>query len=98
MSRIKLAGKLTYPLYLVHSTVGAGLMRFMIEAGAPPYLALALAVAAILTVATVVAVYAAPLARQPLRIVLDAMGKVAAPIKPLAVLFRRSDAIPVNPG
>ena len=39
-SRLKLAGKVTYPLYLVHSAAGATTMRWLIVSGMPPYLAL----------------------------------------------------------
>jgi len=95
-SHLKTLGKITYPLYLVHSTLGVGTMAWLIRTGVPPYLALAMAAATVLAVATLVAVYGEPLTRRPLQALLDAAGKGAARLKPLGLLFRRADAIPVK--
>ena len=97
-NRLKLAGKVTYPLYLVHSAAGAATMRWLIEAGIPPYLALLAAIAIVLGIATLVAVYGEPAVRKPLAMGLDALGAAGSRVKGLALLFRRADAIPVKQG
>ncbi|MEQ1780110.1 MAG: acyltransferase [Hyphomonadaceae bacterium] len=95
-NRLKLAGKVTYPLYLVHSAAGAATMRWLIEAGIPPYLALPAAIAIVLGIASLVAVYGEPAVRKPLAMGLDALGAAGSRVKGLALLFRRADAIPVK--
>lgn len=95
-NRLKLAGKVTYPLYLVHSSVGAAAMRWLIVSGMPPYLALLAAIAIVLGIATLVAVYGEPAVRKPLAMGLDALGAAGSRVKGLALLFRRADAIPVK--
>ncbi len=95
-NRLKLAGKVTYPLYLVHSAAGAATMRWLIEAGMPPYLALLASIAIVLGIATLVAVYGEPAVRKPLAMGLDALGAAGSRVKGLALLFRRADAIPVK--
>ncbi|MEQ1784744.1 MAG: acyltransferase, partial [Hyphomonadaceae bacterium] len=77
-TRLKLAGKVTYPLYLVHGAAGATTMRWLIVSGMPPYLALLASIAIIVGIATLVAVHAEPLARKPLAMALDALGKAGA--------------------
>lgn len=94
--RLQLIGKITYPLYLVHSALGAGAVRIGVEIGLPPYLALLAGLVVVLAVATLIALYAEPLARAPLRAGLDAVGNAASRLKPLRLLFRQSDAIPLN--
>ena len=95
-TRLKLVGKITYPLYLVHSIVGAAAIASLIAAGVPPYLALAMAVALVIGVAALVALYGEALAARPLKALLDAAGKAGARMKPLSLLFRKADAIPVR--
>ena len=95
-SRLKLAGKVTYPLYLVHSAAGATTMRWLIVSGMPPYLALLAAIGIVLGIATLVAVYGEPAMRKPLAMALDALGRTASGVKGLALLFRRADAIPLK--
>jgi len=94
--RLKLVGKITYPLYLVHSIVGAATMAWLIHAGVPAWIALFLAITAVLGIATMVALHGESLAARPLKAVLDAAGKAGARMKPLGLLFRQSDAIPVK--
>lgn len=94
--RMKLAGKVTYPLYLVHSAAGAATMRWLIVSGMPPYLALLASIAFVLGIATLVAVYGEPAVRKPLAMGLDALGNAGARVKGLALLFRRADAIPLK--
>lgn len=93
---LKLLGKITYPLYLVHSITGAAAMAWMIRSGVPAYLALVLAILLVLAIATLVALYGESLAARPLKAALDAAGKAGAGVKPLGLLFRKSDAIPVK--
>lgn len=93
---LKLLGKITYPLYLVHSITGAAAMAWMIRSGAPAYLALVLAILIVLAIATLVALYGESLAARPLKAALDAAGRAGAGVKPLGLLFRKSDAIPVK--
>lgn len=94
--RLKLVGKITYPLYLVHSIVGAATMAWLIHTGIPAWIALFLAITAVLGIATMVALHGESLAARPLKVVLDAAGKAGARMKPLGLLFRQSDAIPVK--
>lgn len=95
-ARLRLAGKITYPLYLVHSAVGAGSMRWLIDIGLSPYLALLGAVAIVLGLAAGVALYAEPMARKPLNAGLDALGRAAGKVKALRLLFREADTIPLR--
>lgn len=95
--RLKLVGKVTYPLYLVHSAVGAATMRALIEGGIPPYLALIAAVAIVLGIAALVAVYGEPATRKPLRLMLSAIERAASGVKSLGPLFRPTEPIPVKP-
>jgi peptidoglycan/LPS O-acetylase OafA/YrhL len=97
-NRLKLAGKVTYPLYLVHGAAGATVMRWLIISGLPPYLALAASIALVLGIATLVAVYAEPIVRKPLAAALDGLGTAGARVKALGLLFRRADAIPLKQG
>lgn len=90
------AGKITYPLYLVHSAVGAASMAWLIDLGLPPYLALVTAIAFVICLAAGIAQYGEPLARKPLRAALDATGASAGRLKPLARLFRHTDPVPLK--
>lgn len=95
-ARFRLAGKITYPLYLVHGALGALTMRLLIDGGMPPYLALVCATGVIVGVAALVAIYGEPMARRPLRACLDQAGRAGARLKPLGLLFRQADAIPLK--
>lgn len=95
-ARLKLAGKVTYPLYLVHSAAGAATMRWLIVSGMPPYLALLASIATVLGIATLVAVYGEPLVRKPLAMALSALEGAGSRVKGLALLFRRADVIPLK--
>ena len=48
-------GQATYPLYLVHNVVGAGLMHVLIQAGMRPYVALAFALGAVIGLSWLIA-------------------------------------------
>ena len=96
-TRLKLIGKVTYPLYLVHSIVGAAAIATLVASGVPPYLALAMAIALVIGIAALVAFYGEALAARPLKALLDAAGNAGARLKPLSLLFRKADAIPVKP-
>lgn len=95
---LKLAGKTTYPLYLVHSAAGAATMRWLIEAGVTPYIALAMTLAVVLAIASLVAVYAEPAVRKPLEMALNAVQRAALRAGTLKLLFRATDGIPLKPG
>jgi peptidoglycan/LPS O-acetylase OafA/YrhL len=90
---LKLAGKITYPLYLVHGTLGAAFVGGLIDMKTPAYVALLAGLAFVVSVATVVALFAEPLMRKPLRMALDAAVHAATRRKLLAFMFRRSEAI-----
>lgn len=94
--RMKFIGRLTYPLYLVHSVVGAAVIAWLVAAGVNSLVALGTAIALIVGIASLVALYGESLAARPLRVVLDAIGRSAAHLKPLAPLFKRADAIPMR--
>ena len=53
-------GQATYPLYLVHNVVGAGLMHVLIQTGVSPYLALVFALVAVIGLAWLIAWLAEP--------------------------------------
>jgi peptidoglycan/LPS O-acetylase OafA/YrhL len=93
-TRLKLIGKITYPLYLVHSIVGAAAMAWFISMGVTSWLALANSIALVIGIAALVALYGEALAARPLRGLVDAAGKSASGVKALALLFRKADAIP----
>lgn len=97
-SWLKLAGKTTYPLYLVHSVTGAATMRWLIDAGVTPYAALPLTVVIVLGIALLVAIHAEPAARKPLEMALNALQGAALRVGQLQLLFRPTDGIPVKPG
>lgn len=94
--RLQLVGKVTYPLYLVHSIVGAAAMAWLIGAGVSPWLALAMAFALVIGIAALVALYGESLAARPLKALLDTAGKSASGVKALGLLFRKADAIPIK--
>ncbi len=93
---LKLLGKITYPLYLVHSIVGAATIAWLVSFGVPPYLALVVAIALVIGLAALVALHGEPLAARPLKALLDTAGNAGARLKPLGLLFRKADAIPVK--
>ena len=96
--RLNLLGKLTYPLYLVHSAVGAAAMAAMIDAGVHAYAALVLAIALVLGIAALVALHGESLARMPLKAMLAFVEAAALRAKPLGLLFRRSDTVRLKQG
>jgi peptidoglycan/LPS O-acetylase OafA/YrhL len=53
-------GQATYPLYLVHNVVGAGLMHVLIQTGMRPYVALVFALGAVIGLAWLIAWIAEP--------------------------------------
>jgi exopolysaccharide production protein ExoZ len=93
---LKLSGKVTYPLYLVHGIVGAAFLGWLIDLGIQPYAALLIGMAFVLALAALVAVYAEPLMRKPLRTALDVTEAAAARMKRLGFLFKRAEAIPTG--
>jgi peptidoglycan/LPS O-acetylase OafA/YrhL len=72
---ITAAGLMTYPCYLLHDVIGAGLMRTAHEAGLPPVAALLLALALVVALSLAVSELLEPPLRAALRRVLT--GNVA---------------------
>ena len=93
---LKLAGKITYPLYLVHGIVGAAFVGSLVDMKKPPYVALLAGFAFVISLATVVALYAEPIARKPLRMALDAAQRAAARIRTLGFMFQRADTVRID--
>ena len=67
---IKFLGLMTYPLYLLHDIIGAALLKAASLAGAPPFLALGLAVVIVVTLSGTVTQFLEPPIRARLRNVL----------------------------
>lgn len=73
---IKRLGQATYPLYLVHNVVGAGVVRVLAHLGAPPVLALAAAFAFAIMTSLVVASLLEPALRDRLRELIDTVARL----------------------
>lgn len=74
-------GLATYPLYLTHNDVGATMMRLLVQAGAPKWAALAVAVMTVVSIAFAVALVFEPRVRQILRRLIElaaARGRTGA--------------------
>ena len=71
-------GLATYPLYLVHATLGAAIIRWLREAGVPQWPALVVAIACALAIALAVAEWAEPWLRRVLGLPLAWVSGVAA--------------------
>jgi peptidoglycan/LPS O-acetylase OafA/YrhL len=85
---LKRAGAMTYPLYLVHSVAGAGLMRLLISYGTNQWLALAVAFTAAVSVSYLVATVWEPNVRKQLRAAIEHFEQgVLRPATTLAFLF-----------
>ena len=63
----KHAGKMTYPLYLTHSVVGAFLIRRMVSAGTNPSSALVITIVSMLALSYAISRYGEPPLRELLR-------------------------------
>lgn len=87
------AGKMTYPLYLTHAVLGAGLMRALIASGVDPWITLALVTVAMLLLASVIAEIAEPAVRKMLRAVLEQVEKAMRRAPALAFLFAPGGAV-----
>jgi exopolysaccharide production protein ExoZ len=85
-------GKMTYPLYLTHSVVGAGVMRLLIEAGVDRWAALAVGASAMLLAASLIALLAEPAVRNLLRTGWD-RAEAAVRGRVFAFLFRSGGAV-----
>jgi exopolysaccharide production protein ExoZ len=85
-------GKMTYPLYLMHSVVGAGVIRLLIEAGWDQWSALAIGASLMLVIASLIALAFEPAVRRILR----AGWERAEPVvekRALAFLFKPGGAV-----
>ena len=85
-------GLATYPLYLLHNDVGVTLVRTMVLAGAPKWLALALAVLIVLGLVFGVALVLEPRLRRALRRAIERVteGRASSPRAAVAPRERRS--------
>ena len=84
-------GLATFPLYLLHNVVGATTVRLAVELGAPRYLALAVAMALMVTVSLLIAVTVEPFLQEGLRRTLDRLGRaVRERLIGLEFLFRKA--------
>jgi exopolysaccharide production protein ExoZ len=86
-------GKMTYPLYLIHAVVGAGLMRVLMANGVNPAATLGIVIILTLALASFVALYAEPLLRSGLRGVLEHIEKAMQRAPALAFLFASGGAV-----
>ena len=64
-------GLATYPLYLLHFSVGIALVRELVQAGTPPTLAFLIGLAVLVLAAIAIAEFVEPVVRRGLRFVLD---------------------------
>lgn len=85
---LKHVGQMTYPLYLTHAVVGAGLIRLLLDAGVQRWLALAVVVATVLGASSAVAMLAEPRVRHVLRGLWDRGENALRRAPALAILFR----------
>jgi peptidoglycan/LPS O-acetylase OafA/YrhL len=90
---LKNIGKMTYPLYLTHAVLGAGLIRVLAEAGVDPWLALASSALAMLALSYWVARFAEPELRRVLRTAWDRGEALLQRAPALAFLFRPGGAV-----
>jgi exopolysaccharide production protein ExoZ len=67
----KRIGLMTYPMFLVHNILGAGLIRLMVGMGVNQWLALLIAVSAVLALAYAICRFAEPAIRAKMRDALD---------------------------
>ena len=85
-------GKMTYPLYLTHSVVGAGVIRVLVEAGVDRWAALAVGASAMLLAASLIALSAEPAVRNLLRTGWD-RAEAAVRGRAFGFLFRSGGAV-----
>lgn len=81
-------GLMTYPLYLTHSVVGAFLIRVMVRSGVNPWIALTVAILAMLLLAYEVSLYGEPAVRRILRTAWDRGEASLQSVRSAAFLFR----------
>jgi peptidoglycan/LPS O-acetylase OafA/YrhL len=87
------AGRMTYPLYLTHSIVGAFLIREMVHAGTNPWLALTIAIVSMLALSYVVSRYGEPQLRGLLRSAWDYAEANIREARALAFLFKPGGSV-----
>ncbi len=86
-------GKSTYPLYLIHAMVGAGLIRVYIEWGVRPFAAFPAALLTVVLAAFVISLYLEPIVRKYLRWALDFIEGRIARVPVLGFVSRPGGAI-----
>lgn len=90
-------GLMTYPLYLVHSEAGAGVLKLLLKTGMHRWWALALAIMIALATSYAIARLAEPIARKGLRWVWERGEAMLRGVKPLSFLFKPGGQIPERP-
>ncbi|WP_423415142.1 acyltransferase [Hyphomicrobium sp. B1] len=86
-------GLMTYPLYLIHSVVGAFLIRVMVRSGINPWIALTIAVLSMLSLAYEVSRYGEPPVRRLLRAAWERGEASLRSVQSVAFLFRSGGRI-----
>ena len=81
-------GLMTYPLYLVHSVVGAFIIREMVRFGINPWIALAVAILSMLSLAYAVSLYGEPVVRKLLRAAWEQGEAGLQSVRSAAFLFK----------
>ncbi len=85
---IRLIGLMTYPLYLLHDVVGAGVMGLLRSAGVGPEAALAAAILVCIAASFAVAAWLEPALQRWLRFALGRVVALAAYVRLFQFLFR----------
>lgn len=74
---LRVAGLMTYPLYLLHNFAGKVVIERAMAAGAEAWMAIGAAMALSIAASAIVAMWIEPLVRAPLRAALDQIGRLA---------------------
>ncbi|NKL08889.1 acyltransferase family protein [Rhizobium leguminosarum] len=78
LQTIKTLGSMTYPLYLLHFTIGIQLLDWLTDLGMTPLMALGLAIAIVCAMSLAVCKWGEPPIRSVLRLVFDRLGQRVA--------------------
>lgn len=97
----RMLGLMTYPLYLVHQTIGTALMRTLHNLGTPRFVALFLAAAVCIFIGGIIAAAFEPLFKQRLRLVFASVAKWLDGNERIAFLFQATtpvyESFPIAP-
>lgn len=75
---VRLIGLATYPLYLIHNVVGMAIMRWLLDLGGTPYVALGLAIVTVIALAFLIAAALEPAMRSAVKSLLELAASPAA--------------------